>query len=408
MNNTIASYHYRGRHGDGRLEDGTMSADSPHTVADHLYARGIIPIEIVRIRERAVLDLWFAQGVHVGSQELALFCRQLYTMLQAGVPIHVALREISTTMHHKGLAQRLKNIIEMIENGARLSDSLSKHPTVFSPLFVNIVRAGESTGKLDDIFLNLSEHLEKEHLLREKLTSALRYPLILITMAITAIIIITIFVVPVFAGMIESAGGEMPLPTRILMAISYFFQNHLLMTGVITGSLFGLYRFHRSTVAGRLFWDGLLLKIPGFGVLAQMGFLGRFARSFALVSDAGIPVMQGLSLAAGTVENSYVRSKINQLGERVSEGESFIQSAKKVGIFTPMMLQMLQVGEETGELDELLGHVADHYERELNHALKNINALIEPLMLILIGGLVLVLGLGVFLPYLETLKSALL
>ena len=407
-NGAIASYHYRGRCDDGHLEDGTMSADSADTVADHLLAKGITPINIVPKRERVTVTARLSVGNRVRPQELSILCRQLHTMLQAGVPINSALREVATTLRHRQLALSLHSATEMIENGFRLSDALTEFPQTFNPLFINMVRAGEETGTLDEVFLNLSQHLEREHLSREKLTSALRYPVLLIVMALAAIMVITIFVIPVFAGMIESSGGEMPLPTRILMAISHFFQNSALWIagGVMILAL--LFRLHRATPSGRLFWDRLWLRVPGFGFMVQMGVFGRFSRSLALVTNAGMPLLQGLPLVAGTIENTHIRSRIDQLRDGIGEGQSFIRSAERAGIFSPMLLQMVKVGEQTGEIGGLLGHVAEYYERELNHALENINALIEPLMLILIGGLVLVLGLGVFLPYMETFKSAIL
>lgn len=407
-NGTIVSYQYRGRYGDGHLEDGTMSADSADTVADHLLAKGITPIDIVPKRERATPMAWFSARGRVRPQQLSILCRQLYTMLQAGVPINSALSEVATTLRHGRLTVSLRSATEMIENGFRLSDALAEFPDMFTPLFINMVRAGEETGTLDEVFLNLSQHLEREHLSREKLTSALRYPILLIVMALAAIMVVTIFVVPVFAGMIESSGGEMPLPTRILMAISHFFQNSALWIAGGGMTLALLFRLHRATPSGRLFWDRLWLRVPGFGPLVQMGVLGRFARSLSLVTNAGMPLLQGLPLVAGTIDNSHIRSRIDQLRDEIGEGQSFIRSAERAGIFSPMLLQVVKVGEQTGEIGGLLGHVAEYYERELNNALENINALIEPLLLILISGLVLVLGLGAFLPYLETFKSALL
>jgi len=225
-------------------------------------------------------------------------------------------------------------------------------------------------------------------------------------MAMAAIIIIAVFVIPVFADMIASAGAELPLATRILVAVSDFLRDNYLLMLVLLFSVAVSFSFHRATPKGKIFWDKFMLHTPIFGELVLKGVLGRFARSLMLVSSAGVPLLKGLSLVSGTVGNAYISLKIDKMHSKIDMGKSFLQSATEVEIFTPMILQILRVGEKTGEIEELLGHVADLYDREINSAMDNINTLIEPIMLILIGFIVLLLGLGAMLPYLEVLKSA--
>jgi MSHA biogenesis protein MshG len=310
------------------------------------------------------------------------------------------------SLSNRGFAQIVKSVVEGLEGGGNLSEEFAKHPSVFSTLFVNMINAGEQTGKLDDIFLHLSNYLEKESLLREKLVKALRYPMMMFVMAMAAIIIIAVFVIPVFADMIASAGAELPLATRILVAVSDFLRDNYLLMLVLLFSVAVSFSFHRATPKGKIFWDKFMLHTPIFGELVLKGVLGRFARSLMLVSSAGVPLLKGLSLVSGTVGNAYISLKIDKMHSKIDMGKSFLQSATEVEIFTPMILQILRVGEKTGEIEELLGHVADLYDREINSAMDNINTLIEPIMLILIGFIVLLLGLGAMLPYLEVLKSA--
>lgn len=404
----MADYRYRGRTMDGRLDEGEMMANSVDEVVENLYSRGVTPVDVAlapRKRSINLKRLMEPQGA-VKVQDLLLLCRQLHAMLQAGVPIHTALHDVVTSFEHRGLVKVLTEVREQVGSGLSLSNALNEHPSIFSDLFVQMVRAGESTGTLDQIFLSLSQHIEREHIFHDKLVSAVRYPILMVSLSIVAMLVISIWVVPAFSGILSSMGGELPLPTRILMAVSTFLQESIGWLAFYVALAIGLFTFHRSTPKGKLFWDRQLMRMPIFGELVSKGILARFTQSLALISRSGVPLSQGLDLVAGMVGNRYFESRVRDLKRRVDEGVSFSQAAREIGIFTPMVIQIFKVGEQAGEMDELLEHVSGFYERETNKYIENINTLIEPLMLVLIGGIVLILGLGVMLPYLEMLRSA--
>ena len=408
----MANFTYRGRDQAGARQEGVMEADSVNTVASKLGAMGVTPLEIELVKMdqgrsqlQAVAD-WFHDQVPVTPQDLSLLCRQLYAMLHVGVPINIAMRDIVETFRHQGLVRALLNITENIEEGFRFSDSLERYPKIFPPLFVQMVRTGEETGKMDEIFLHLAEHVEKEAGFKDKMMSALRYPIFMVIAALAAMMVISVWVIPAFTEMLANTGGELPTPTVILMATSDFFINYSVWVVVGIVLLIAAYIAHRKTPEGREFWDRVLLRVPVFGEMSRTGILSQFTRSLALVSKSGVPLSQGIELVAGTLGNLHYENKILEFKARIDEGIPFSQAAREIGIFTPMVIQIFRVGEQTGKIDELLEHVSTVYDREVNHTMDNINTLIEPLMLALIGSLVLMLALGVMLPYLEMIKSA--
>ena len=236
--------------------------------------------------------------------------------------------------------------------------------------------------------------------------SALRYPIFMVIAALAAMMVISVWVIPAFTEMLANTGGELPTPTVILMATSDFFINYSVWVVVGIVLLIAAYIAHRKTPEGREFWDRVLLRVPVFGEMSRTGILSQFTRSLALVSKSGVPLSQGIELVAGTLGNLHYENKILEFKARIDEGIPFSQAAREIGIFTPMVIQIFRVGEQTGKIDELLEHVSTVYDREVNHTMDNINTLIEPLMLALIGSLVLMLALGVMLPYLEMIKSA--
>jgi len=236
--------------------------------------------------------------------------------------------------------------------------------------------------------------------------SALRYPIFMVIAALAAMMVISVWVVPAFTKMLANTGGELPMATKILMATSEFFINHSIWVVIGVALLIAAYVAHRKTPEGREFWDRIFLSVPVFGEMSRTGILSQFTRSLALVTKAGVPLSQGIDLVAGTLGNLYYENKIREFKGRIDEGIPFSQAAREIGVFTPMVVQIFRVGEQTGKIDELLEHVSTVYDREVNHTMDNISSLIEPLMLALIGSLVLMLALGVMLPYLEMIKSA--
>jgi MSHA biogenesis protein MshG len=284
--------------------------------------------------------------------------------------------------------------------------SLARHPKVFGPFYISMVRVGEATGLLDEIFLRLFDHLEFERFMREQVKSALRYPMFVVLAMAAAIVVVNVFVIPAFAKVFAGFGAELPLMTRILLGFSNFMVNWwpTMLVGLVVGIV--AFRAWVATPAGRLTWESLLLRFPIAGKIVKKAAMARFARSFALSTKSGVPVMQALSNAAQTVDNSFIAMKIEGMRDTVERGESVLRSAIATNFFSPVVLQMVAVGEESGALDDMMEEVGQMYQREVEYELKTLGQQIEPILIVCLGALVLVLALGIFLPMWDLGKVA--
>jgi MSHA biogenesis protein MshG len=284
---------------------------------------------------------------------------------------------------------------------------MREHPKVFSPFYLSMVRVGEGTGLLDTVFIRMFDHLEFEKFMRDQVKAALRYPsFVMIAMAV-AIVIINLFVIPAFAKVFKGFNAELPLMTRILIGFSDFMINNWLFLLVLLGAVIFGFRAWVATSAGKYKWDKFKLRIPIAGKIVQKATLARFARSFALAARSGVPIVQAMTLISETVDNDYIADKVNQMRSGIERGESVLRTAANSGVFTPVVLQMIAVGEESGALDDLMQEIADMYQREVEYELKTLGAQIEPIMIVFLGILVLILALGIFLPIWDLGKAAL-
>jgi MSHA biogenesis protein MshG len=322
----------------------------------------------------------------------------MYTLLKAGVPIMRALTGLQDSTPNVTFAAVIRDLREGLDAGRELSASLAHHPKVFSSFYFNMVRIGEMTGRLDEIFLRMFEHVEFEKLMREQVKAAVRYPTFVIATMAVAVVIINLFVIPAFSKVYAAMHAKLPFMTQILINFSTFTLDYwpLLLIGTF-GAFFGFRAWTRQP-AGKLTWDRLKLKIPIAGKIVLKATLARFARSFSLASRSGVPIVQALTTVAQTVDNDFIAGKIDRMREGVERGESLLRTATASHVFTPVVLQMIAVGEETGAIDDLMQEVGDLYQREVEYELKTLSAQIEPILIICLGVLVLVLALGVFLP----------
>jgi MSHA biogenesis protein MshG len=307
---------------------------------------------------------------------------------------------------NKSFARVLKDIRESLDAGRELSAAMRRHTDVFSSFYLSMVRIGETTGRMEEVFLRLFYHLEFEREMRERVRSALRYPMFVMIAIVIAIAVINIFVIPAFAKVFAGFNTELPLMTRILIGSSNFTIQYwpvILAAAIGAGIAFKTYI---GTAAGRHNWDKWKLKIPIVGKIVLKATLARFVRSFALSSKSGVPIVQGLSVVASTVDNAYISSRIEQMRDGVERGESILRAAIATGVFTPIVLQMIAVGEESGSLDDLMDEIADMYEREVDYELKTLSAQIEPILIVVLSMLVLILALGVFLPMWDLGRAA--
>ena len=291
-----------------------------------------------------------------------------------------------------------RDILVNIESGRALSSSLARHPGIFSTLYISMIRVGEESGRLDESFQRVARYLEREKETRERIKAALRYPVFVLIAIAVAIAIINIWVIPAFAKLFASAGATLPWQTRLLIATSDFFVDWWpLMLLAITGGIMGS-RYYIQTEQGRYNWDRIKLRIPIVGGIIHRATLARFSRAFSMALSSGVPIIQAMTVVSRSVDNEFVGDHILGMRNGIERGESLTRTATMTSMFTPLVLQMMAVGEETGQVDEMLSEVADYYEREVDYDIKNLSSSIEPVMIVAIGIMVLILALGVFLP----------
>jgi MSHA biogenesis protein MshG len=404
---------YKGRNARGELMQGVLEGQDSGAIADQLFGTGVTPIEI----SRTTKTLGSANGEQgwwskltekkVTSMDVQLFSRQLYTLLKAGVPIMRGLAGLQESAISKSFARVIKDLRESLDAGRELSAAMRRHPAVFSNFYLSMVRMGEMTGRLEEVFLRLFDHLEFDREMRARVKTATRYPSFVILAMVIAMVIVNIFVIPQFAKVFATFHAELPLMTRVLIASSSFMLNYWPLLLLVAIGMTGGVRAWIATAAGRYAWDKGKLRIPIAGKIIQKGTMARFARSFALSSKSGVPIVQGLAVVAQTVDNAYLASRIDQMRDGVERGESILRTSITADVFTPVVLQMIAVGEESGSLDELMDEIAQMYERDVDYELKTLSAQIEPILVIFLGLMVLVLALGIFLPIWDLGKAAL-
>ncbi|CAB1367595.1 type II secretion system F family protein [Denitratisoma oestradiolicum] len=399
----MPAFAYRGRDATGAVVQGVLEGATAAAVADLLFGSGVTPLEIKlaptggskQATAVRIFDLFADKIQHV---DILLFTRQLYTLLKAGVPIMRALTGLQESSQNQAMRDTLGQVRESLDTGRELSVSLARHPKVFTPFYLAMVRVGEMTGRLEEIFLRLFDHMEFERFMREQVKSALRYPSFVVAAMVIAMFVVNIWVIPAFANVFKGFGAELPLMTRILIGFSDFMVAwwHVLIAALV-GAAFA-FRAWVGTPAGRHQWDKIKMRIPIAGKIVRKATLARFARSFALASRSGVPIIQALTTVSQTVDNAYIADKIERMRDNVERGESILRSAIGTGVFTPVVLQMIAVGEESGSLDEMMEEVAGMYQSEVEYELKTLSQQIEPILIVMLGAMVLVLALGIFLP----------
>lgn len=404
---------YKGRNSRGELMQGVLEAPDSGAVADQLFSTGVTPIEIAQTSRgpgRAGSDQSFWDKMTerpVTSMDVQLFSRQIYTLLKSGVPIMRGLAGLQESAISKAFGRVIKDLRESLDSGRELSAAMRRHPEVFNNFYLSMVRVGEMTGRLEEVFLRLFDHLEFDRDMRARVKTAVRYPSFVVIAMVIAITIVNIFVIPQFVKVFASFHAELPLMTRMLIASSNFMVDSwpVLLVGAI-GGVFAL-KTWIGTAQGRYTWDKNKLQIPIAGKIILKATMARFARSFALASKSGVPIVQALTVVSQTVDNAYLSARIEQMRDGVERGESILRTSITAGVFTPIVLQMIAVGEESGSLDDLMDEIAQMYEREVDYELKTLSSQIEPILITFLAAMVLVLALGIFLPIWDLGKVAL-
>ena len=419
----MAVFKYTGRDSKRKAVSGHVEGGSVYSVANQLMEGGITPIDIQQtdaIPTQATMQLGASQDIGESLQrwwqrinqkqvtllDLIFLSRQMHTLLKAGVPIMNALRGLTDTTENAELVRVIKTVRDGLDSGLDFSSSLKRHPEVFPPLFISLVQVGENTGNLPEAFLQLSIYLEREKATRDSIKQAVRYPLFVVFALVVALAIINLFVIPAFANVFASLKAQLPWATRILIATSKFTLAYWYYILIAVAGLVLAGRAYVGTPKGRFRWDRLKLKLPLVGGILYKASLARMARSLSVTLRAGVPLVHGLSVVSGAVDNKYIGERVQMMRDGVERGESLTRTAAAAGLFPSLVIQMLSVGEESGAVDEMLSEVAQFYEGEVDYELKNLSSAIEPILIAVLGAILLVVALGVFLPMWDLAAAA--
>jgi len=377
-----------------------MDAASSDAVAAQLLQSGLVPIDITPASDKRGSDItwesWFPPKVT--ATDIIQFSRQMHSLMKTGVPMLSALAGLAESTKNITLKAAVHDISLSLQSGHDLATALSDHQKIFSLFYVSMIRIGETSGTLDAIFLQLSHYLERDEKTKKQINSALRYPIFVIIAIVIAIFVINIFVIPEFAKMFSRYDAELPIATQILVGTSALITHYwpFMLAGMVVG--IGWLKYYLKTEDGLYQWDKLKLRLPLIGGIIYRATLARFARLFAMSTQAGVPLITAITVVAKALDNTYVEKNILDMRAGIERGDSMSHTALATGMFDSLVLQMLTVGEETGAVDELLKEVADYYDMEVEYDIDRLSASIEPILTIVIGVIVLVLALGVFLP----------
>ena len=377
-----------------------MEAQTEYSVADQLMDMGVTPVDIAVEVVKTKAEGWLQRKSRkpVVDEDIMLFSRQMYTLNKAGVPIFQALAGLEGSASKLSMIELIRDIRSSLNQGRELSAALAVHQGIFGAFYISMVRVGELTSRLTEVFLSLNEHLEFERDVRERIKEAMRYPVFVMIALAIAVVVLNVFVIPVFAKIFATFKAPLPLVTQGLLAFSGWMVTWWPLLIVAGVAMVFIGRRYLKTTTGRYLWDSRKLRLPIVGDILLKAALARFSRSFALTIQSGVPLDQALTVVAQTADNVFLSARIEQMRNGIERGGSITRCATATGIFTPMVLQMLSVGEETGELDALLFEIAGMYERETSHSIKGLSSAIEPLLLAVVGAMVLLLALGVLMP----------
>ncbi|WP_321149228.1 type II secretion system F family protein [Aeromonas jandaei] len=402
----MANFAYKGRDSQGNATSGVVEAANEMAAAEQLMRRGVMPTELKPGKARGAELNWslLLEG-GVKLDELVIFCRQMYALTRAGIPILRAIAGLEESTHSKPLKRALHALGEDLGNGRPLSSSMQAHPRVFSSLFIAIIHVGENTGQLEEAFLQLATYFELELETRKRIKTAMRYPSFVLIAIGIAMVILNIMVIPVFAGMFAKFGVELPLATRILLATSHFFVHYWWLMLATLIAIVVSWRRWVATPKGKLTWHRWQLRLPIVGTIIERSLLARFARSFSMMLKAGVPLNTALMLVADAVDNAWMAGRIRDMRAGIERGESLLRTASSSSLFTPLVMQMIAVGEETGQVDDLLHEAAEYYEREVDYDLKSLTARIEPILIGIVAVMVLILALGIFTPMWDMMRA---
>ena len=397
----MAKFAWEGKVRGGQVQKGEMEASNEAAVMAQLRRQGIMPTKVKERGKGLDVELKIPGfGGKVTIKDKVVFTRQFATMIDAGLPLVQCLDILSRQQDNKMFKKVLAEVKESVESGATFAEALKKHPKVFDELFVNLVAAGEVGGILDTILNRLAAYLEKSHKLRKRVKGAMTYPATVVGIALIVISVILIFVIPAFEKMFADFGSSLPVPTQIVINFSNFVRSYILaIIGVVIAAIFFFKRFY-ATPRGRELVDAYALRLPVFGVLIRKVAVAKFSRTLGTMISSGVPILDGLDIVAKTAGNRTIEKAIYNVKQSISEGKTIAEPLEKTSVFPPMVCQMIAVGEQSGSIDAMLAKIADFYDDEVDEAVGNLTAMMEPMLMLFlgttVGGLVIAMYLPIF------------
>jgi len=397
----VPNFKYKVRDKNGQAIAGIIDAPTPQVAGDRLYQQGYLPIMIEEEGKdvSSALSNIYKRFMKVKAEELIFFSQQLSTLYKAGLPLLTGLESLAEQADNKKLKPALKDISRQIEGGSTLFEALLRHPDIFSPIYINMIRAGETSGRLGESLDRFIILADRELKTRQKVKEATRYPKIVILSLVIAFAVLIAFVIPRFAEMFARFNTPLPLPTRIMIGINSFFHTywHVILSALVGIPI--LFKHYIKTKQGKYFWDSVKTRIPIFGILLLKIALSRFSYLFVMLNRSGVPILQTLEITSATIDNVILSKSITRISQMVKEGRSLTDAMKESGKFTPLVIQMVSIGESTGTLDEMLMRTTDYYDFEVDNSIKKLSTYIEPALTVFLGLVVLFLALAVFLPW---------
>ena len=393
----MPKFTYKARNWDGKIVQSEIDGDSKEAVIAKLRDRGYFVTSITEKKAEIVL---FQKKIK--PSEVAIFARQFATMIGAGVPLVRCLSILSAQNENPRFRDVISKVRQDVEAGANLSRALQSHPKVFSDLFINLVKAGEAGGILDEILDRLANYLESSEQLKQKVKGALTYPVVVLSIAIAVVVFLVTFVLPSFEAIFKDMGdAKLPTPTKMLLALSAFMNQYFILLVIAFAAVVIVIKKFLDTEKGKRFMDINLLKLPAIGPMLRKVAVAKFTRTLGTLIASGVPILQALEVTADTAGNVVISDAINKTRVGIREGESIAEPLKQSKVFPPMVVQMIAVGEETGELDGMLTKIADFYDQEVDTAVKGLTSIIEPLVIVFMGVVIGGIVMAIFMPMLE-------
>ena len=394
----MSEFKYKGRTLQGKEVEGEITGDSKELVMAELRRQAIIPTQIKKKPTEIKINIP-GFGPKIKEKDKIVFTRQFSTMIDAGLPLVQSLEILAQQTENRELAKSIKEIKMTVEGGSTFADALRKYPKVFDALYVNMVEAGEAGGILDTILARLAGYMERALALKRKVKSAMTYPIVILVVAVIVVAGLLIFVIPQFAELFTSFGGTLPLPTRIVIAMSNFlggWGGGIILLGII--ALFIAFKKIRNTEKGRLYIDRFMLRTPIFGNLLRKVAIAKFTRTLGTLVSSGVPLLDGMDITAKTSGNKVIEHAVQESRISISEGKTIAEPLGETGVFPPMVVQMISIGESTGALDSMLGKIADFYDEEVNTAVEALTSMLEPLLMVFLGGSVGFIIIAMYMP----------